>query len=122
MYFLCHRQSTMTTTMRMTTDKGSARRMKSSNESPLRAAMSIPIGFPKTVDAEPILVARTEEITSGTGVMVRILQRSNITVTITMVELTSPINPDRAKERTITTINSTDPLNSFMLQNRRISQ
>ena len=108
--------------MRTMTDRGSAQRIKSSNERPLRAAINIPIGLPRTVEAEPIFVAITADITNGTGVIVIILQRSNITVVITIIELTSPINPDNAAESTIIITNNIVPFNFLILQNTVINQ
>jgi len=108
--------------MRIIVDRGSARSIKSSNERPLRAAINIPIGLPSTVEADPILVAIIADITNGTGVIVRILQRSNITVVITIIELISPINPDNAADNTIITINNTVPFNFLILQNTITNQ
>jgi len=54
-------------TIKQTTANGSALIIKSSKVRPDLEAISIPMGLPRTVAAEPILVVKTEITTKGTG-------------------------------------------------------
>ena len=60
-----HKRTMVTTRAKRETGKAWAK--KSSKERPLRAAIRIPTGLPKTVEADPMFVARTDEMTKGIG-------------------------------------------------------
>jgi len=96
--------------------------MKSSKESLLRAAINTPTGLPSTVEADPIFVAMTQEITNGPGLISIRSQIFKITIVIMMMDVTSSIKPEKRAETIINITNIFLPVNLCTRKTRVMSQ
>lgn len=73
------------------------------------AAMSIPMGLPKTVEAEPMFVAKTDEMMRAVGLIFKAAHKLRMIDTIMIIDVASPIRAEKTAESTISIINNFVP-------------